>query len=142
MHRLLPFALAACAAAPAAAQPGPTTAALFAQENAIWQAVADHRYDAFAASLGRDYVGVYADGVKDAAQELAAIHGITLARFQINDFVVRNVDPNDVVVTYRIDVSGTDAGHDFAGRYNTSSYWHRSGRQWRVQLHSESQIAP
>jgi hypothetical protein len=142
MRRLLPFAFAALAAAPAVAQPGPTTAALFAQENAIWQAVADHRYDTFAAFLGRDYVGVYADGARDAAQEVAAIHGITLARFQINDFVVRSVDANDIVVTYRVDVSGNAGGRDFAGRYNTSSYWHRTGRQWRVQLHSETQIAP
>jgi hypothetical protein len=140
MRRLLPFAFAILAAAPAAAQPAPS--ALLAQENAVWQAVADHRIETFAAFLGRDYVGVYPDGFKDAAQEVAAVREIDLVRFQISDFVVRSVDANDVVVTYRIDLSGSEQGHDIAGRYNLSSYWHRTGRQWRVQLHSETQITP
>jgi hypothetical protein len=142
MRRLLPFALAACVAMPATAQPVPSPGALAAQENAVWQAVADHRFDTFAAFLARDYIGVYPDAFRDAAQEVAAIRGITLARFQISDFVVRSVDPNNVVVTYRIDASGTDRNQAFAGRYNISSYWHRTGRQWRVALHTETQIAP
>jgi hypothetical protein len=142
MRRLLPFAFAVLAATPAVGQPAPSPSALLAQENAVWQAVADHRYDAFAAYLARDYVGVYPDGFKDAAQELAAIRGISLVRFQISDFVARGVDANDVVVTYRIDLSGTEQGHDIAGRFNISSYWHRAGRQWRVELHTETQITP
>ena len=142
MRRLVPFALIAFAAAPAAAQPAPSTAALLAQESAVWQAVADHRYDRFAGYLDRDYVGVYADGFKTGAGEVDAIRQMTLTRCQIIDFVVRSVDANNLVVTYRIDVSGTAAGHDFGGHYNSSSYWHRTGRQWRVQLHSETQITP
>jgi len=142
MGRILPFTLAAFLAAPAAAQTAPSPSALLAQENAVWQAVADHKFDAFAGYLARDYVGVYPDGFKDAAQEVAAIRGVTLSAFQISDFVVRSVDANDVVVTYRIDLSGSEGGHAVAGRYNISSYWHRSGRQWRVELHSETQVTP
>ena len=138
MRRLLPFAFAALAAAPATAQPAPAPSAMLAQENAVWQAIADHRIDAFAAFLARDYVGVYPDGFKDAAQEVAAIRGINLLRFQISDFVVRGIDPNDDVLTYRIDVSGTEAGQAFAGRHIISSYWHRTGRQWRVALHTQT----
>ena len=141
MRRLLPLAIAAFAAAPVAAQPAPSPSTLLAQENAVWQAVADQRLDAFAGFLARDYVGVYPDGIKDAAQEVAAVRGITLARFQISDFVVRGVDANNLVVTYRIDGSGSQGGQAFAGRYNISSYWHRTGRQWRVQLHTETPIA-
>jgi hypothetical protein len=142
MGRILPFTLAALLAAPAAAQTAPSPSALLAQENAVWQAVADHQFEAFAAYLARDYVGVYPDGFKDAAQEVAAIRGISLARFQISDFVVRSVDANDVVVTYRIDLSASAGGQAIGGRYNISSYWHRTGRQWHVELHSETQIAP
>lgn len=142
MRRLVPFALVALAAAPAAAQPAPSTATLLAQENAVWQAVADHRFDRFTLYLDRDYVGVYPDGFKTVAAEVEGIRQMTLTRFQISDFVVRAVDANNLVVTYRIDVSGNAAGHDFGGRYNNSSYWHRAGRQWRVQLHSETPIAP
>jgi hypothetical protein len=146
MRRLLPFAfavpMALTLAAPAAAQPAPAPGALLAQENAVWQAIADRKYDVFAAYLARDYVGVYPDGFKDAAQEVAAIRGVTLVRFQIDDFVVRSVDANDIIVTYRIDLSGAEQGHDIAGRFNISSYWHRNGRQWRVELHTETQIAP
>jgi hypothetical protein len=146
MRRLLPLALAAASASmfamPAAAQPAPSPNALLAQENEVWQAVADQRLDAFAAFLARDYAGVYPDGIKDIAQEVAAVRGITLARFQISDFVVRGIDANNLVVTYRIDGSGTQQGQAFAGRYNIASYWHRTGRQWRVQLHSETPILP
>ena len=140
MRRLLPFAFAILAAAPAAAQPAPSPGALAAQENAVWQAIADHKYDAFAAFLDRDYVGVYGEAVRNVAQEVADIRAINLARFQISDFVARGIDANNVVVTYQVDISGTAQGRDFAGRYNVASYWHRAGRQWRVQLHSQVQI--
>jgi|SRR5436305_8183148 hypothetical protein len=142
MRRILPFTLAALLAAPAAAQTAPSPSALLAQEVAVWQAIADRHFDAFAAYLARDYVGVYPDGFKDAAQEVASVRGVTLARFQISDFVIRSVDASDVVVTYRIDVSGSAEGHDFAGRYNISSYWHRAGRQWLAELHTQAQIGP
>ena len=141
MRRIVPFAVAALLAAPASAQT-PAPSALLAQENAVWQAIVDHKPEVFASFLDRDYVGVYADGFKTAAQELDQVRAISLARFQISDFVVRAVDASDLVVTYRIDVSGTAQGRDFSGRYNTASYWHRIGRQWRIQFHSETQIAP
>ena len=141
MRRLLPFAFAALlVSAPAAAQPIPSPGALAAQENAVWQAIADHRFDTFAGFLGRDYVGVYAGAVRNAAQEVEDVRAISLARFQISDFVARGVDANNVVVTYQVDMSGTAQGQDFAGRFNVASYWHRSGRQWRVHLHSQTQI--
>ena len=146
MHRLLPFAFAApialTLAAPAAAQPVPSPGVLLAQENSVWQAIADHRPDTFAAFLARDYVGVYPDGFKTAAQEVEAISELSLVRFQISDFAARTVDPNDVVVTYRIDASGTQGGQEFSGRFNISSYWHRTGRQWHAVLHTQSQIMP
>ena len=140
MRRLLPFAFAILAAEPAAAQPAPSPGALAAQENAVWQAIADHKFDAFAAFLDRDYVGVYGEAVRNVAQEVADIRAISLARFQISDFVARGIDANNVVVTYQVDMSGSVQGQNFAGRFNVASYWHRNGRQWRVQLHSQVQI--
>lgn len=142
MRRLLPFAFAAAsiAAAPTAAQTVPGPGTLLAQENAVWQAIVDHRPDAFAGFLDRDYVGVYTFGFRTAAQEVSDIRSINLIRFQISDFVVRGIDANNLVVTYQVDISGNAQGHDFAGRYNVASYWHRNGRQWRVELHSQAPI--
>jgi len=139
MRRILPFTAAALLAAPAAAQT-PAPSALLAQETAVWQAIVDHKPDIFAGFLDRDYVGVYGFGFRTAAQEVDDTRQINLVRFQISDFVVRGVDANDLVVTYQVDISGNAQGHDFAGRYNVASYWHRAGRQWRVQLHSQTQI--
>ena len=139
MRRILPFTAAVLLAAPAAAQT-PAPSALLAQENAVWQAIVDHKPEVFAGFLDRDYVGVYAFGFRTAAQETDDIRTINLVRFQISNFVVRGVDANDLVVTYQVDISGNAQGHDFAGRYNVASYWHRTGRQWRVQLHSQTQI--
>ena len=140
MLRLLLLALAASAAAPAAGQSVPSVGALLAQENTVWQAVAEHRLDTFAAFLDRDYVGVYPEGIRNVAQEVEDLRAFNLVRFQISDFVARGVDANNLVVTYQVDISGNAQGHDFAGRYNVASYWHRTGRQWRVQLHSQTQI--
>ena len=144
MRRLLPFVFAAplalALAAPAAAQPAPSPGALATQENAVWQAIADHRFDTFAAFLDRDYVGIYGNAVRTAAQEVADVRMINLARFQISEFVMRTVDANNIVVTYRVDISGNAQGQDFAGRFNVASYWHRAGRQWRVHLHSQVPI--
>jgi hypothetical protein len=140
MRSLFPIAAAAIFAAPAAAQNVPAPSALLAQENAVWQAIVDHRPSAFGGFLGRDYVGVYANGFRNAAQDVADISSVDLARFQISDFVVRGVDANNLVVTYQVDVSGSAQGHQFASRFNAVSYWHRSGREWRVQLHSQAQI--
>lgn len=140
MRRLLPLALAIIATAPATAQNGPSPGALAAQENAVWQSIADHRPEAFAAFLERDYVGVYPDGMRNAAQEMEDIRALNLTRFQISDFVSRAVDANNVVVTYQVDMSGSAQGQNFAGRFNTATYWHRSGRQWRIQLHSQAPI--
>src|SRR4051794_35754181 len=140
MRRLLIFAFFILAAAPAAAQPGPSPGALATQENAVWQAIADHRPDTFAAFLERDYVGVYPEGFRTAAQEVEDVRALNLTRFQISDFVARNVDANNVVVTYQVDMSGNAQGQNFAARFNVASYWHRTGRQWRVQLHSQAPI--
>ena len=140
MRRLLPIAFAIIAAAPATAQTGPSPGALAAQENAVWQSIADHRPEAFAAYLGRDYVGVYPEGTRNAAQEIEDIRALNLTRFQISEFVSRTVDANNVVVTYQVDMSGSAQGQNFAGRFNVASYWHRNGRQWRVLLHSQAQI--
>ena len=144
MRRILPPILAAAAflAAPAAAQNVPAPSALLAQENAVWQAIVDHRYGAFASFLARDYVGVYAAGFRDAAQDVADIRSADLARFQISNFVVRGIDANNLIVTYQVDVSGSAQGHAFASRFNAASYWHRSGREWHAQLHTQAQIAP
>ena len=143
MRRLLPFALAAALAPlPAAAQPVPGPGALLAQENAVWQAIVDHKPDAFAAFLDRDYVGVYAAGFRDVAQDVHDIGSVNLARFQISDFVVRGIDASNLVVTYQVDVSGDAQGRAFASRFNAASYWHRIGRQWRVELHTQAQIGP
>ena len=140
MRWLFPIVVAAALAAPAAAQNVPAPSALLAQENAVWQAIVDHKYDAFAGFLGRDYVGVYAAGFRDAAQDVADIRSADLARFQISNFVVRGIDSSNLLVTYQVDVSGSAQGHAFASRFNAVSYWHRSGREWRVQLHSQAQI--
>jgi hypothetical protein len=140
MRRLFPIAVAMIFATPAAAQTVPSPGALAAQENSVWQAIADHRPDNFAAFLERDYVGVYEDGFKTVAQEVEDVRALNLTRFQISDFVARTVDANNVVVTYQVDMSGSVQGQNFAGRFNVASYWHRNGRQWRVRLHSQTPI--
>ena len=142
MRRLLPFAFTVLAAAPAAAQPAPSPGALLAQENAVWQAIADHQYDAFAAYLARDYVGVYADGFgtppRRSPRSGRSISSASRSAISWSAASTRTTSSSPIGSTF----PAPHEGHEFAGRYNIASYWHRTGRQWRVQLHSQIQSGP
>jgi hypothetical protein len=128
---------------PAAAQPAsPDTAGALAREKAIWQAVKDHRLDDFTAAMAPSYVGLYPDGQRTVAADVAQIRQVDLRDFEISAFQVLPIDPETIAATYRIDVAGQVHNTAFTGRYWVSSVWHRIGGTWRAILHTEAQAAP
>jgi hypothetical protein len=47
------------------------------------------------------------------------------------------IDPNDVLVTYVVDVKGTMGKDDVSGRYRAATVWHRAGNKWLTAYHTE-----
>jgi hypothetical protein len=120
----------------------PATADALAREQAVWQAVKDHRLDDFAAAMAPSYVGLYPDGPRTLAADVAQIRQVDLKSFEISAFQLLPVDPETLAVTYRIDVAGQVHDTGFTGRYWVSSVWHRIDGKWRAILHSQAQAAP
>jgi hypothetical protein len=128
---------------PAIAQSAfPGTMEALGREKAVWQAVKDQKLDDFAAAMAPNYIGLYPDGPRTVAADVAQIKGVALHDFEISFFDVRPIDPDTIIDTYRIDVSGQVHGTAFTGRYWVASVWHREGGKWRAALHTEALAAP
>jgi hypothetical protein len=136
------FALLLAPMPAAAGADFPGTMEALAREKTIWQAVKDQKLDDFAAAMAPDYVGVYPNGPRTTAADVAQIKGVALHDFEISFFVVHPIDPETIATTYRIDVSGQVGGAAFTGRYWVSSVWHLGGGKWRAVLHTETLAAP
>jgi hypothetical protein len=124
---------AAVAASPALAAPSSP----FARETAVWNAVRDKNLDVFSASMAPSFVGVYAFGLHDRAQEIGVVRNQTLRSFVLCNFHARMIDPNDMLMTYTADVVGTEDNKSFSGRYWNTSLWHRSSGKWLTVYHGE-----
>lgn len=107
------------------------------KETSVWQAFKDKKADAFGSIFAPNYVGMYDDGLASKAKELDSLKTAKIASFKIDNFVSRMVDPNDMLMTYVVDLKGTMGKEDISGRYNASSLWHRSGTKWLTAYHSE-----
>ena len=111
------------------------------REKAVWQAVKDQKLDDFAAAMAPDYVGLYPEGRRTVAADVAGIKDVALHDFEISFFDARPVDPDTIATTYRIDISGQAHGTAFTGRYWVASVWHREGDKWRAVLHTQTTAA-
>ena len=107
------------------------------KETSVWQAFKDKKADAFKGYLTPDFVAVYEDGTFGRDHELQSLKNSKLASFKISEFNHRMIDPEDVLMTYVVDVKGSSGKQDISGRYRASSIWHRSGKLWRAVYHSE-----
>jgi hypothetical protein len=126
-------ALAAFALTPFAAQ----AATPLEKETAIWQAFKDKKADTFKGMLEPGFVAVYEDGNKTRDQEVQGLKATKLDSFKISNFNHRLIDPEDVLMTYTVEVKGMQGKTDVSGVYHAASLWHRSGSMWRGVYHSE-----
>lgn len=132
--RLAPFiAAAALLSAPATAK----SITSLQKEASVWQAFKDKKARPFRGFFAYNYVGVYAQGQCGVACEVAKMQTTSLTSFRITNFSSRLIDPKDVLSTYSIDVTGTEARKNISGRYWSASLWHRSSGRWRLIYHTE-----
>ena len=108
------------------------------REVAVWNAVKAKRMDVFAASMAPSFVGMYAFGRHNRADELRVVRNQTLRSFALANFRAVAVGPGDMLVTYTADVRGSEDGKDFSGRYWNTSLWHFSAGRWLNAYHGEA----
>lgn len=111
------------------------------KETSVWQAFKDKKADAFKGMLSQDFIAVYDHGNATRDQELQSLKASKLQSFAISNFSHRMVDPEDVLMTYTVDVKGSDGKEDISGRYHAASLWHRVGAgktsKWLAVYHTE-----
>ena len=107
------------------------------KETSVWQAFKDKKAGAFGALFAPSYVGLYEDGPATKAKELDSLKKAKIASFKIDNFANRMIDPDDMLMTYVVDVKGTMGKDDISGKYQAASLWHRTGMKWLGVYHTE-----
>lgn len=108
------------------------------REIAVWDSIKAKRMSEFAASMSRDFVGMYSWGTDNRAEELQIVRDQTLSSFALSKFRAVRVGRDDLLVTYFADVHGVSDGDDFSGRYSNTTLWHRTGGKWLTVYHGEA----
>lgn len=107
------------------------------KETSLWQAFKDKKADAFKANFATNYVGLYEDGQKSVAGELDTMNKSKIDSFKIDGFKSQLVDPNNMLMTYTVEVKGTTGKDDISGKYHAASLWHRANGKWLGVYHTE-----
>jgi hypothetical protein len=130
-------------ASPAAA----TTAAAIteadatAKEKAIWEAIKQKDYVAFAAMLADDQIEVLSDGVHDKAASVAGVKDFEPSEVNFSDWKFLPIDKDGFVVAYTAAVKGKYKGKDFPLESSRcSSAWVRRNGKWLAVFHQESPL--
>lgn len=107
------------------------------KETSTWQTFKDKDAKAFSAMFAPTYVGLYEDGLASKATELDHLKNAKIESFKIDKFASRMIDPDDMLMTYDVDVKGTMGKGDISGKYHAASLWHRTGGNWLGVYHTE-----
>ena len=81
-------------------------------------------------------MAVYAEGVSDMQEELAAMQKWDMKSFAISDYKVTADGSDAVVTTYKVAVEGTVDGKDQSGTYNAASVWKKQKGEWMAIFHT------
>jgi Domain of unknown function (DUF4440) len=131
--RITPLVVAALVCVPAvAAAETPVQ-----KETSIWQAFKDKKADAFKSQFAPNYIGLYEDGQKSVAGEIDAMDKSKIDSFKIDGFKSHMVGPNDMLMTYTVEVKGMTGKDDISGKYEAASWWHRANGKWLGVYHTE-----
>lgn len=130
--RIIFLAVAVLTAAPAVAAPTPEQL-----EIETWQAFTAGRSAEFKSMLSPDFIGLYADGTHNLAQELQATKGVHILNYRLNDLTSRTIDRDNVLVTYTADVTHLAEGKPASTRLQVATLWHRTNGKWLTLYHTE-----
>ncbi|MFN2511816.1 MAG: DUF4440 domain-containing protein [Pyrinomonadaceae bacterium] len=152
---LLAFA-AACAAPPTNREAAPTNSAatappasvaiseadVIAKEKAIWDAIKNKEYDAFANMLAEDQVEVLPDAVYDKAASIAGVKEYEPTEVTFSDWKYLPIDKDAVVLVYHAVLKGKFKGKEFGPQsVRASSAWVNRGGKWVAAYHQECEVS-
>jgi len=132
--RIIFLTAAAFTAAPALAAAQATPKQL---EIETWRAFTAGRSAEFRSLLSPEFIGVYADGTHNLAQELQATKGVHILNYRLNDLTSRTIDRDNVLVTYSVDVTHLADGKPASTRLQVATLWHRTNGKWLTLYHTE-----
>ena len=135
----LATAISTCFSAGTPARPTKTVqreAAIIRLEKIITEAFKNKQVETVKKYLAPEFVGLDAEGVKNADGELADVPKYDVRDNSFADMKVTFPTANMAVVTYRVTTQSTHNGQDASGTYNVVSVWAKRERKWRLVVHT------
>ena len=122
--------------------PAMTEADAIAKEKAIWEAIKQKDYDAFANMLAEDSSEVMPEGVMDKAGSVAGIKQFEPTEANFSDWKFLSIDKDAFIVSYTVQVKGKFDGKDFPPESaHASSAWVNRNNKWVAIYHQECPVA-
>jgi len=127
----------------AAATPSPvlSEAEVTAKEKAIWEAIKQKDYAAFADMLAEDQIEVLSDGVHDKAASVAGVKDFEPSEVNFSDWKYLPIDKDGVIIAYTVAMKGKLKGKEFPpATVRASSAWIRRNNKWLAVFHQECEV--
>ena len=118
----------------------PDKEAVIAAEKGAWQSIKDKKFDQFQKMLASDFRGVYASGIHTPDQEVTQVRTLEMKSYTLGEMNVALIGKEGAMVTYQVEVQGTEAGRDISGKMNAASIWKKDGNDWRIVFHTDIQV--
>jgi hypothetical protein len=127
----------------AAATPSPvlSEAEVTAKEKAIWEAIKQKDYAAFADMLAEDQIEVSSDSVHDKAASVAGVKDFEPSEVNFSDWKYLPIDKDGVIIAYTVAMKGKFKGKEFPPTtVHASSAWMRKNNKWLAVFHQECMV--
>jgi ketosteroid isomerase-like protein len=136
---LLVTAISTCFAAAAPAKKTKTAqneAAIVRLEKIFTEAFKNKQVETVKKYLAPEFVGLDAEGFKNADGDLADIPKYDVRDNIFADMKVTFPSGNTAVVTYKVTTQSTHNGQETSGTYNVVSVWTKREHKWRLVVHT------
>ena len=116
--------------------------ALIAKEKEAFETFKTKKADAFGSLLGKDFLGVDANGVLDKSAEVKSVAEADIKDYALSDIKVVMAAKNTAVLTYTLTQHGTYKGQALPAKVYASSVWVNRGGKWLAVFHQETPGSP
>ena len=114
----------------------PDKDAIMAKEKEAWQAFKDKSTDGFKKLVDPDYRGVYAERISTLKDELADMQKWDMKSFALSDYTSFSDEPDVIVTTYKVTITGTYDGKEHGGTFNCGTVWKMEKDVWLAIFHT------
>jgi hypothetical protein len=120
-----------------------TEAGAIANEKAVWDAIKNKNYDAFASMLAPDQLEVTSDGVNDKAASVASVREFEPSEVNLSDWKFLSIDKDAFLIIYTANTKGKYKGKEFPPiTARSSSAWVNRDGKWLAIYHQECAVKP